>query len=63
MTLKKVGKQVRVVSYYSPEAVERLKGLCEKTRIRQSAYMREALDDLLAKYAEASGTKRTPKSK
>jgi len=48
---QKVGKQIRVVSYYSPEAVEQLKRLAEVTRVQQSIYLREGLDDLLKKYA------------
>lgn len=51
MSSQKVGNQVRIVSYYSPEALEQLKLLCANTRIPQSVYMREALDDLLKKYA------------
>ena len=47
----KVGKQIKVVSYYSPEAVEQLKRLAAATRVQQSIYLREALDDLLKKYA------------
>jgi Ribbon-helix-helix domain len=50
MTPVKVGKQVRIVSYYSPEAMERLKGLSESTRVPQAAYLREALDDVLHKH-------------
>ena len=53
MTAQKVGKQIRIVSYYSPEAVEHLKRLADVTRIQQSVYLREALDDLLKKYAAA----------
>ena len=45
------GKQSQVTSYYDPEAVQRLKALSEATRIPQAAYLREALDDLLKKYA------------
>jgi hypothetical protein len=51
MTAQKVGKQIRVVSYYGPEAVEQLKRLADHTRVQQSVYLREALDDLLKKYA------------
>ncbi len=47
----KVGKQVKVISYYPPEAVEQLSKLAEVTRIRKAEYLREALDDLLKKYA------------
>lgn len=45
------GNQTQVTSYYDPDAVQRLKALSEKTRIPQAAYLREALDDLLKKYA------------
>jgi butyrate kinase len=51
VTAQKVGKQIRVVSYYSPESVDELKRLAEVTRVQQSVYLREALDDLLQKYA------------
>jgi hypothetical protein len=37
--------------YYSPEAVKQLRALSEVTRVPQAAYLREALDDLLKKYA------------
>jgi hypothetical protein len=51
MTAQQVGKQIRVISYYSPEAVAQLKRLCGATRVIQAVYLREALDDLLRKYA------------
>jgi predicted DNA-binding protein len=41
------------MGYYSPEAVRRLRALSEATRVPQAAYLREALDDLLKKYAAA----------
>jgi predicted DNA-binding protein len=47
------GNQTQVTSYYDPDAVQRLKALSETTRIPQAAYLREALDDLLKKYATA----------
>jgi predicted DNA-binding protein len=47
------GNQTQVTSYYDPDAVQRLKALSEATRIPQAAYLREALDDLLQKYAAA----------
>jgi Ribbon-helix-helix domain len=47
----KVGKQIKVVSYYSPAAFEQLQRLAVSTRVTQSVYLREALDDLLKKYA------------
>lgn len=51
MAAMKVGKQIRVISYYQPEAFEQLKRLAETTRVTQAVYLREALDDLLKKYA------------
>lgn len=51
MTAMKVGKQIRIVSYYTPEAVEKLDRLSAVTRITKAALLREALDDLLRKYA------------
>jgi Ribbon-helix-helix domain len=51
VTAVKVGKQIKVVSYYSPEAFEKLQRLAAATRVIQSVYLREALDDLLKKYA------------
>jgi ribbon-helix-helix protein len=51
MAAKMVGKQIRVVSYYGPEPIEQLKRLCAATRVTQAVYLREALDDLLKKYA------------
>jgi hypothetical protein len=49
MSPRKVGNQIRIVSYYSPEAIARLTKLSEVTRVRQAEYLREALDDLLRK--------------
>jgi hypothetical protein len=37
--------------YYSPDAVKQLRALSKLTRVPQSAYLREALDDLLKKYS------------
>lgn len=45
------GKQLQVMGYYSPEAAEQLRRLSKATRIPQAAYLREALEDLLKKYA------------
>jgi Ribbon-helix-helix domain len=53
LTPQKIGKQIRIVSYFTPESVEQLKLLAETTRVQQSVYLREALDDLLKKYAVA----------
>ena len=51
MSAMKVGKQAKIVSYYTPAAIEQLKKLSDITRVPQAAYLREALDDLLKKYA------------
>lgn len=56
----KVGKQIKMVSYYSPEAAEHLTKLSETTRVPKAEYLREALDDLLKKYAS---TLRAPTGK
>lgn len=53
MVSKPKGNQTQITSYYAPDAVQRLKALSEVTRVPQSAYLREALDDLLKKYAGA----------
>ena len=45
------GNQVQITSYYEPETAERLKALSKATRVSQAAYLREALEDLLKKYA------------
>jgi predicted DNA-binding protein len=50
---KSKGKQVQLAGYYDPEAVKRLRTLSDATRVPQSAYLREALEDLLRKYASA----------
>jgi len=47
----KVGKQVKIVSYYTPEAIEQLNRLSAVTRITKAVLLREALDELLKKYA------------
>jgi predicted DNA-binding protein len=51
MITKPKGNQAQITSYYDPDAVQRLKALSEATRVPQSVYLREALDDLLKKYA------------
>ena len=51
MVTKSKGNQTQMAGYYSPEAVSQLRKLSDLTRVPQSAYLREALDDLLAKYA------------
>ena len=51
MISKAKGNQTAVTGYYDPGAAQRLKALSETTRVRQAEYLREALDDLLKKYA------------
>lgn len=51
MISKAKGNQTAVTGYYDPDAAQRLKALTETTRVPQSVYLREALDDLLKKYA------------
>lgn len=51
MVSKPKGKQVQMVGYYSADTVKQLRTLSELTRVPQAAYLREALDDLLKKYA------------
>jgi hypothetical protein len=45
------GKQAQITSYYDTAAVRQLKRLSEATRVAQAVYLREALEDLLKKYA------------
>ena len=47
------GVQTQVTSYYEADAIRRLKALSAATRVPQAVYLREALDDLLKKYAGA----------
>jgi predicted DNA-binding protein len=51
MVSKSKGNQLQVTSYYEEATVQKLKSLSEATRVPQAAYLREALDDLLKKYA------------
>ena len=51
MVSKSKGNQTQLAGYYSPDAVSQLRKLSDLTRVPQSAYLREALDDLLMKYA------------
>jgi predicted DNA-binding protein len=51
MTPVKYGNQLKLASYYPPELVQQLKRLSDTTRVPQAAYLREALEDLLKKYA------------
>jgi Ribbon-helix-helix domain len=45
------GKQVQICTYFSPDVAQQMKRLCEVTRVPLAVYMREAVDDLLKKYA------------
>ena len=47
------GKQVQITMSLPPELVRDLKRLSEGTRVPMAAYVREALEGLLAKYAAA----------
>lgn len=51
MVTKSKGKQVAMTGYYSADTVQQLQALSKATRVPQAAYLREALDDLLNKYA------------
>jgi hypothetical protein len=51
LVAKSKGNQTQMAGYYAPEAVAQLRKLSDLTRVPQSAYLREALDDLLVKYA------------
>jgi predicted DNA-binding protein len=53
MISKAKGNQTAITGYYDPDVAQRLKALTQKTRVPQAAYLREALDDLLKKYAAA----------
>lgn len=59
MVSKDKGNQKQVTTYYPPVDIEQLKRLSDTTRVPQAVYLREALEDLLKKYA---GTlRRAPK--
>lgn len=47
----KVGKQIKIVSYYPPDTIEQLAKLSEITRIAKAELLREALRDLIEKHA------------
>jgi predicted DNA-binding protein len=51
MITKAKGHQTAITGYYDPESARQLKALVKATRVPQAAYLREALDDLLKKYA------------
>jgi hypothetical protein len=53
-------KEPEVVSTHvlvSQDAVERLRELSRRTRVAQSEYLREAVDDLLSKYRKGEAAK------
>ena len=50
MVSKSKGKRTQLLGYYDPSAVEQLRLLSKRSRVPQSVYLREALDDLLRKY-------------
>jgi hypothetical protein len=58
MISKSKGTQAQISGYYDAASAQKLKRLCEITRVAQPVYLREALDDLLRKYA---ATLRNPK--
>jgi len=51
MISKAKGNQTAITGYYDPAAAKRLKALTDATRVPQAVYLREALEDLLKKYA------------
>lgn len=51
MAPAKHGSRVKLMGYYTPETVAQLQKLSEATRVPQAVYLREALEDLLKKYA------------
>ena len=44
------GNQIQLCSSYPPELVQELDRLIERTRVPMATYMREAVEDLIAKY-------------
>ncbi len=44
------GKRILTSIYLDPPVYEAIKNLSKETRVPQSVYLREALDDLLKKY-------------
>ena len=51
MVSKPKGKRTQLLGYYDPGAVKHLRLISKLTRVPQSMYLREALDDLLRKYS------------
>lgn len=60
--IARMGKTKRSVevAYLDPEKLELLKRLAGDTRIPRAVLMREAVDDLLAKYGLLKPAKRKP---
>jgi hypothetical protein len=52
---KPKGNRTQLLGYYDPSAVKQLRLLSKQTRVPQSVYLREALDDLLRKYLVVAG--------
>jgi hypothetical protein len=48
----RIGKRIMSPLYLDPPKKEALKRLSEATRVPMSVYLREAVDDLLVKYAK-----------
>lgn len=51
MVSKPKGNRTQLLGYYEPAAVKQLRLLSKLTRVPQSVYLREALEDLLRKYS------------
>jgi len=51
MVSKPKGNRTQLLGYYDQSAVKQLRLLSKLTRVPQSVYLREALDDLLRKYS------------
>jgi hypothetical protein len=56
--MRKKGSRVHSDLYLDPEKHEQLVRLSQLTRVPMAAYAREALDDLLSKYADVLRTRR-----
>lgn len=50
MIKKPKKRRVRVALFIEPEQHEKLQAMAQSTRVPWAAYVREAIDDLLAKY-------------
>ena len=55
------GNRVLASIYLDPPVADALKGLSTSTRVPQAAYLREAVDDLLAKYKVKVSKPRAPR--